>query len=137
MSEFEMEQNELDNRLDAMLDQLGPDPLPAGFTSRTMAAIRLEPKPVVAPEPFRLLNWLDFVPALAASIAGIILLLIWSGTAGDMFSFISFDNLALFGSTNDFQIAALFSVIGLAVAAVPLLMGNSRSRNSLFLLALN
>lgn len=137
MSDFEKEYDELDYQLDAMLDQLGPDPLPVGFASRTMAAIRLEPKPVVTPEPFQLLHWMDFVPALAASVVGIIVLLIWSGAAGDMFTFISFDNRNLFGATNEFQIAALFSVIGLAVAAIPLLIGNSRTRNSLFLLALN
>jgi len=135
MSDFEMEQNELDNRLDAMLDQLGADPLPAGFTSRTMAAIRLEPKPVIAPEPFRLIDWMDFVPAFVAAVVGIIVMFIWSGAAGDLFSGMQADSLLT--SINDFQIAALFAVIGLAVAAIPLLMGNSRSRNSMFLLALN
>lgn len=135
MSDFEMNDEEFELQLDAMLDQLGPDPLPAGFTARTMSAIRLEPKPVIASEPFRLFHWMDFVPALAASVVGIIVLLIWSGAAGDLFTFISADNLL--ASTNEFQIAALFSVIGLAVAAIPFLMGSSRSRNSMFLLALN
>ena len=136
--EFEKEHDELDYQLDMMLDQLGPDRLPVGFTARTMEVIRLEsavqPRSVIEPVPFRL-HWTDLVPAFAAAVVGIIVMFIWSGAAGELFSWIQVDGLL--PSVNDFQIAALFSVIGLLVAAIPLLSGNTRSRGSLFLLALS
>ena len=144
MSDFEMEHDEFDAQLDAMLDQLGPDPLPAGFTARTMSAIRLqesgiqlEPQPVrtLVAEPFSL-HWSDFVPALVASIFGAILLFIWLGGPAAYAFFDGVQTSTLFTSANELQLAALFSALGLLVAAVPFMMGNSRSRN-LFLLTMS
>lgn len=144
MSDFEMEHDEFDAQLDAMLDQLGPDPLPAGFTARTMAAVRLqgsgaqlEPQPIhaLAAEPFSL-HWSDFVPAFAAAVFGAIVLFIWVGGPAAYAFFDGVQTSTLFNSANDLQLAALFSVLGLLVAAVPFLLGNSRSR-SLFLLTMS
>ena len=116
MSDFEMEHDEFDGQLDTMLDQLGPDPLPAGFTARTMSTIRLqesgirlEPQPVraLAAEPFSL-HWSDFVPAFVASVVGAILLFIWLGGPAAYAFFDGVQTSTLFASANELQLAALF-----------------------------
>ncbi|MFT5194573.1 MAG: hypothetical protein ACI85U_001582 [Candidatus Promineifilaceae bacterium] len=133
MSDFKMEHDELEIQLDSMLNQLGPDALPAGFTARTMAFI--QPSAAVVTEPFRL-QWSDFVPAIVASFVGTVLLFVGLGLTGtySLLEWVQVD--ALFGSTNDIQLATIFAVVGLLVAAIPLLPSNIRSRNNTWLLAL-
>lgn len=138
MSDFEMENDEFELQLDAMLDQLGPDRLPAGFTTRTMAAIRLESASVNAAytlEPFRV-HWSDFVPAITVSIVGTVILFIWLALTGTYSLFNWVQTEALFGSTTDVQLATIFTVVGLCIAAISLLPRNIRSRNNMWLLAL-
>lgn len=138
MSDFEIEYDEFDTQLDGMLDQLGPDPLPAGFTSRTMLAIRSEAAerpPVSVPftaVPFRL-HWSDFVPALVAAVFGTIVLLISARTPAAVGWFDGVQTSTLLAGASDFQLAALFSLLGLLVAAVPFWVSNIRSRSLLLL----
>ena len=131
MSDFKQNPQELDARLNSLLDQLPLDPVPAGFTARTMEAIR----PQFEPEPFRM-HWSDFVPAFVTAVIGAIVLFIWLGAAGAHSIFEATGTNGVLGTASDSQVTIFAVVVGLALAAIPLLRGNSTGRNLWFFSAI-
>ena len=127
MSELESHENNLDNQLNNLLSQLRADAPPAGFTARTMMAIR----PKVAEEPFRV-HWSDFVPAFVLSAIGALALFVWLGAAGAHSVFDEAASTFSFDGISDIQLTVISLVIGLLIVAYPLLKGNAKRASGWF-----